>query len=452
MPERIARLIVFIVCLTLAAVTGAASAASPATLQLELLAALGIAGVLLMIQSPAWAFALFWIGYSLKSTVFAGGSEAAGIFYPLYGVMLLNSALFLCRRVSNPLRTRSLLIFLTAAGLFLAIAAFALGRPDTNSEDYPFVAYQRLFIYFMGAIGAIQFWADARSRIFLTTVSGASLALAVWVVVTAQGSGFQYRGGTGINENYLAEIVAVGLLPIFAATLAERTRIGLRIALSATLLIGVYALLLLASRGTSIAFAASALLALALQIRRLSVFAIAAMVAGAAVLVLPQLPGSESIILRFHSSDVYTLNDRTAIWSAVSTAILDGNFGQLLFGHGVNSAVTLVRNQFPEYTSTHNSYLQILYEFGVLGVAAFLSCHLVPLFRLMRRRDATSVASAAMLVFLMLSSLTGTESDNFQYWLVVAFAAATSCRPTPEAKLFRARIVASDACIRPSIA
>jgi len=436
----------------LAAVIGVVSAVSPAALQVGLLAAIGIAGALLMIQSPAWVFAVFWIGYSLKSTVFAGGSAAEGIFYPLYGIMLLNSALLLCRRLSNPLRTRPLLIFLITAGLFLAIAAFALGRPDTNSEDYSFVAYQRVFIYFMGAIGAVQFWADARSRIFLKTVSVMSLALAMWVIVTAQGSGFQYRGGTGINENYLAEIVAVGLLPILAAILAEGRRIGSRMALSATLLIGVYALLLLASRGTGIAFGVSALFGLALQIRRLSVFLIAAMVAGAAVLVLPQLPGSESIILRFHSSDVYTLNDRTAIWGAVSTGILDGNFGQLLFGHGVNSAVTLVRNQFPAYTSTHNSYLQILYEFGAAGLIAFLGCHLVPLFGLMRRRDATSVASASMLMFLMMSSLTGTESDNFQYWLVVAFAAATSCQPSPQRRTLRARIVASDACIRPSIA
>jgi O-antigen ligase len=412
-----------------AAGAGVVAAKFPLGVQIALLTVAAGAGALLMLKSPAVVPAAFWVGYSLKGTIL-GGVEVEGVFYPLYGMMLVNSILFLCTRAANPFRNASVrqsAILITA---FLAITASAFANSDNGVDDFPFASYQRMFVYCMGLIGAIQFWIDPNRRRFLAAIEIVSVCLSVWVVASALQSGFGYRGRTGVNENYVAEIVAVGLLPVMAALITkDRQRIGSRVLMILILLTGVYALLLLASRGMFIAFAAAMAFAIAHRVRRPSAFLVAAIAVLLGVVILSQLPGSDAIVARFNANDVYTFNDRTAIWSAVWGAAREDSFSQLVFGHGFGSAATLVRNHFAMYTSVHNSYLQIFFEFGGLGLLVFLSCHLVPFFRLVQRADQTSAASAAMLVFLMGSALTGTESDNFQYWLVLAFAAAVSCTP-----------------------
>ena len=248
----------------------------------------------------------------------------------------------------------------------------------------------------------------------------------------ARQSGFGYRAQTGVNENYLGEIIGVGLLPAAAQLISsERLRWLRRIFVTLLLLTGVYALLLLASRGVFLAFTLALTVALLQRVRRLSTIIGAVVAIAIVAAMMTQLPGAGALLQRFDSTDVYTLNERTEVWTTVLNAIRDSSLSRVAFGYGFDSSAALVGAHSASLVSTHNTYLQVLYEFGVLGLLAFLSCHLYVFLCLAPRRDFGAVASASMLVFIMVCGVSGTESDTFQYWLVLGYAAATACTAAP---------------------
>jgi len=420
------------------ALMGAVWALAPMGVAALVTACLAALACWAMISGPAWTLGIFWLAYCLQSTIFANQFSIKGAFYPLYLLILLNTLLFLFRPRNNPLEDAGVFRFAAAMAFFLLVAAAGVYRADRDMPEYPFAVYQRLFLYSMGILATLQFWMDSRRRRFVWIQIGASLMLAGWVIRRATESGFGYRGGTGVNENYVAEIVAVGLVALFAGLTGNEECRGLvkRLALWAGLVGGVYALMLLASRGMFVGFAVAS--AAVLLWRARSVTTVLAVVAAVALatLALTHLPGTEGLLQRFESTNVYTFNERLYIWRLVIGAILDGSAPQLLIGHGLGTTTSLINSSFSVYNSTHNVYLQLFYEFGLLGLCAFLAAHLLPLSRLVMRRDLEAISGGAMLIFMMICGLTGTEADNPQYWIVLGYAAAVAYSPAPAPLVF----------------
>lgn len=368
----------------------------------------GTVGVLL-VRWPELTPALFWLVYSLQSTVLTGLS-VTGMYYPVYGLMALNAFLALARgRLVVSWRLLPYLLFLVVV---LASLLQVTGPLD-------FTVRQRLFIYVLGFLVFFQFPTDRLPTVLMRVQVLSMLVIVVWVVVTSIQGGFGYRGGISVDQNDVSFLAGFGLLTLLSLLAGRRLSLLATVAVWAGMAGGVYALLLLASRGMSIAFAVAALTVLGrslLPARRSVPILLAVVLAGA---VLVNLPGSDALIVRFQGANVSTANDRLPLWTASLHDIENSGVVQILFGRGFASSMSMIRRVNPMLTSTHNVYIQMLYDFGVVGLTCFLAIHLSLMGRFWRRRSTVALFAFSVVVFMLMADLTITASDQFLYWVAV---------------------------------
>lgn len=397
-----------LVLLVTALVVGiAVTKVSLLTLMLLALGA-GTIGVLL-VRWPELTPALFWLVYSAQSTVLTGLS-VTGMYYPLYGLMALNAFVALARR-------RLVIGWrLLPYALFLLVVLASLLQV---SGPLDFTVRQRLFIYLLGFLVFFQFPTDRLPTLLMRVQVLSMLMIVVWVVVTSIQGNFAYRGGISVDQNDVSFLAGFGLLTLLSLLAGRRLPLLLAAAVWAGLAGGVYALLLLASRGMSIAFAVAALTILGrslLPARRSVPILLAVVLAGA---VLVNLPGSDALIVRFQGANVSTANDRLPLWTASLHDIEHSSAVRILFGRGFASSMDMIRRVNPMLTSTHNVYIQMLYDFGVLGLTFFLAMHLALLGRFWRRRSTVTLFAGSVVVFMLMADLTITASDQFLYWVAL---------------------------------
>ena len=387
------------------------------TLLLAGAAALAGAGVIVaVIRWPHLGPAIFWLAYGLQSTLFFGFS-VAGLYYPLYVLMGVNVLVALAL---NRLEVHARLLWYAS---FLVVVLLGL-LPLTAPPD--FAGYQRLFIYFMGFLVFFQFPSGRVPSLLMKVQVATMLVVATWVVVSSVQGGFGYRGDVGVDQNDVSFLIGFGLVPLVAQLMARRLSFMQGVLCWATIGYGVYAILLLASRGMSIAIlvATLAMFGRILFTRRRSVYIlVAALLAGA---VLFNLPGSDALFVRFHASDVTTANDRIPLWHATLTRFESSDVRQIFLGQGFETSMQLIRRVSAILTSTHNAYLEVLYEFGLVGLAAFLSIHLALLARFWRDDSPSALYGAGMVIFLMMADLTLTAPDRFLYWVAIGHLLALS--------------------------
>lgn len=361
---------------------------------------------------------LYWLAFCVYETIISGVT-ITGFFYPFYGAFLVG---VVAAVVGPGLKVRSSFFWLLV-GFLLVVAVSFVGF----MQPIGFSVVQRVLAYLIGAAVYLQF----RSRGGLVVVGAAasltSLTLTAWVVISAVRGGFAYRGDVNVNENVVAFYVGLGFLVLVAGTLHSLGTRGQRWAGLALLVLAGsvgYALLLLASRGMAIA-AGLALVALVVRIgvqdwrKLLPVVALLA-ITGAGML----LPGGEGLVQRFTSERVESGGSRTPIWQVVYGSYRDGNLLELAFGNGFESSQDVVERGFGTLTSTHNAYLEVLYEFGVVGLALFLALHLVPIVVSWRVRGALGLAMYGLAFFLLGANVTSTAPDGFLYWTALAFVLA----------------------------
>lgn len=369
-------------------------------------------------HKPELVIGLYWLAFCVYETIFSG-LTIPGFFYPFYAAFAVS---LVAISIASGVRVRISFFWLYVA--FLGVVALSFVG---FAEPIDFAVIQRVLAYLIGLLVYLQF----RSREGVGLVAGAaavsSLALAVWVIVSAVEGGFVYRGDVGVNENVVSFYVGLGFVVTFCATLQalgskQRRYIGLFL----LLLTGVmgYALLLLASRGMAIAAAVallSVVLRLAVQDRRklLPVLAILA-VAAAGML----LPGGEGLVQRFTGERVESGGSRTPIWHAVYDAYRGGNIQELVVGNGFGSSSTVVQQGFGTLTSTHNAFLEVLYEFGALGLTLFLALHVAALVVAWRTAGVLGLIMFATTAFLLVADTTSTAPDGFLYWTALALVLA----------------------------
>lgn len=406
-------------------------------------ALLGTALLVVLVRWPEVGPALFWLVYSLQSTVFAGIS-VTGMYYPLYALMALNA--FIALGLGRLVIGRRLLPYL----LFLVAVLLSL-LPVTGSLD--FTDRQRLFIYVIGFLVFFQFPTDRIPRMLTRVQVVTSLSIVVWVVITAAHSGFGYRAAVSVNQNDVSFLLGFGILALLAQLAGGRLSIPAAVLVWALAGGGVYAMLLLASRGMSIGLTVAALTILGrslLPARRSVPVLLAAVVAG---VVLVNLPGSDQLFLRFHSANVATANQRIPLWKATIQAIEHSNVYQLLAGHGFGSSMGLIRRVSTLLTSTHNAYVQMAYDFGLFGLVSFLAIHFSMLRRFWSSRSTTTLYAGSVVTFMLMSDLTGTMPNRFLYWIAVGYLLAIATfldrGGDPDAVPARGSAALADAAVPP---
>lgn len=387
-----------------------------ATAQLPILVYVAAAGVLAailgfqMISRTHWTVSAFFLALAIQSTII-GGFEIRGLYYPIYLLMIFNAVVGLITRrvkVSNSV----IIVYL----LFYLLVIVSLFQVSTGIN---FELFQKLFIYLLGLIVSFQFTSERAFWSLARVQTWSGLIVAVWVVISSVQSGFTGRGISEVNQNNVATLIAFGLIPLFATQLSGKATFWRRLAGWLALALGVYAILLLASRGMTVALAMAFILMFArvLNNPRRSIPLILLATAGA--LVLASLPGSNNLAERFTQADVASANGRTPLWNAAIREIETSNPVQLIFGHGINYSWIVTNRVVGFFYSVHNTYLQMTLEFGLVGLGLFLSLHFIALGFLWRFNDGLSLYGTGAVTFLLFSNLTNVASDDFFYWVTL---------------------------------
>ncbi len=381
----------------------------------------GLLGAVALLRSPLRAelvVAAFWLTFCLYETIWASVT-VPGLFYPFYAAFFATVAFRLAR---GGLRLRGDVVVPYAVFLVAVLASF-VGFADPVA----FEVLQRVLAYAFGVLVLVQVGSKEGVHVLLAAALTAALSVATWVVVSAIADGFSYRGGVEVDQNVVAFFVGVGLVTALAL-LVTRSWIaapaGGALLLLLTSAVLIYALLLLASRGMTLAVAAAALLIVARSVtrdRRAWRIVAGFVLAGSLMLALP---GGASLFDRFEGENVESGGSRLPIWVATVDAQVQSDLRRLLLGHGFDASKSLVLETFPTLTSTHNAFLQVGYEFGLIGLAAFVTLHLVLLVRGWRLGGAPGAVMLGLTAFLIGANMTTNASNGFLYWTVLGLVLA----------------------------
>lgn len=392
-----------------------------ATSYLPLLLYLGVAAVLacvagfIMVRLTHWTVGAFFLAFALQTTLFAG-FEVRGLYYPLYLLMLVNGILGL---ISG--RVKVSLGVIVVYFLFLTLVIFSLFGIATPLD---FEVFQKIFIYVLGLIVFLQFSSEQAFQTVMRVQVWAGLIVAGWVILDAAQGGFAGRGISEVDQNNVTSTIALGLIPLFAMQLFSKANLWLRLLGWLALAGGVYATLLLASRGVAVALGVAFVIMFArlLNNPKRSVPLIILAIVGASV--IASLPGSNNLAERFSQGDVATANGRVPLWTAAIREIQVSPAPQLIFGHGFNYTLVVTSRVVGFLYSVHNAYLQMTLDFGLVGVGLFVLLHLMVIWMLWRSSDALSLFGIGTVVFLLFANLTLQTADGFLYWVALGTALA----------------------------
>ncbi len=364
--------------------------------------------------------AVYWLTFAVYSIIFHD-ITIQFFFYPFYAAFLVTLVFSLLGR---GLRLHPHIAWLYVGFMVCVMASF-LGLAKSIDSD----VIQRLLGYIVGALVLLQF----RSRKGLgTATSGAilaSLAIAGYVIYNAAVLGFTYRAGVGLNPNAVALVIVFGAVTAVAWAI---DRIGARgygwrvFFVFIGVAVMLYGLALLASRGMTIALGVGVLAVLFRAVlqdwRKIGVLVLfAGMGAGALM-----LPGGEGIIERFTSDDehVTSAGSRTPIWEITLQTYMASTVPRMVFGHGFDSSEPVVQRYFPTLNSTHNSYIQVLYEFGLVGLVVFSALLIYLLWLGWRTPGPQGLIMFGLTWVLVVANLSDNAADYFIYWIVMGYVMA----------------------------
>jgi O-Antigen ligase len=394
-----------------------------ATSYLPLLVYLGVAAVLasvagfLMLRYTHWTVGAFFLAFALQTTLFAG-FEVRGLYYPLYLLMFANGVMgLIAKRVKVSLGV--IIVYLLFFTLVI-ISLFGIATP------LDFEVFQKIFVYSLGLFVFFQFSSERAFQTVMRVQVWAGLIVAGWVILDAWRGGFSGRGISEVDQNNVTSTIALGLIPLFALQLFSKSNLWLRLLGWAALAGGIYSTLLLASRGVALAVAVAFVIMFArlLNNPRRSVPLIILALVG--VVVLASLPGSSNLAQRFSQGDVASANGRVPLWAAAIREIQVSPAPQLIFGHGFNYTLIVTSRVTGFLFSVHNAFLQMILDFGLLGVGLFVLLHLMVIWMLWRYSDPLSLYAIGTVVFLLFADLTLQAADGFLYWVALGTSLAVA--------------------------
>ncbi len=364
-----------------------------------------------LMRFPQWTTVLFWVAFAIQSTVLFG-TILQGLYYPIYLMMIVNVVIALFSRRAN-LNWPILATYIALYGLFL-LSLFNV------YYSINFDLLQRLFIYIIGLLVFFQFTSEKHLWVLPRAQIWAGLIVSLWVIYQNFTIG-AVRDHINADENYVTTIIVLGLLPIIAGQLSKQNGGGglKRMAGWLLLAVGAYALLLLASRGITIAFLMAVFVMFARVLGDLRKSIPLMLLGIAAVVAIASLPGSETLVDRFTGADVASANGRTPLWSAGFQALMVASPLQLFLGHGLGfSTITAIPIMgFP--FSIHNAFLEILLDVGVIGLFCFLLLHVFVFRAAWQWNDQLGLYAVAAIVFIFFANQSITFQNEFPFWVIM---------------------------------
>lgn len=363
----------------------------------------------------------FWIAFGVYQTILSdAGVAIGGFFYPFYAALLASIVVALVRA-----RLRMDTWFVSIYALFLIVV---LGSFLGSDLVIGFDVFIRVFAHVFGFLILAQVGSRMGLRVIAVSAVICGTTVGGWIIVQSIQGGFAYRGDIAVDQNLAALIVGLGIVVALTilvwgtnGSIVERR--WLTPLLWLAFAVALYGFLLLASRGLSIALGLS-LMALVLRmvlIRPRSLLVFLFLLAFGSLTLL--LPGGSGLFERFSSESVETGGNRLPAWEATLASYETGNFRQLLLGHGFDSSEQVVENR-TGFTAVHNAYLQVLYEFGLLGLILFMALHVRLMLTTWRMESRIGTAGFAIVWLLLGANLSIDAPDGFMYWTAIGFVAA----------------------------
>lgn len=357
------------------------------------------------------ALALYWLAFCVFSTILTE-YVIGGMFNVFYLWLLLAVVVLLATTGVVIDKVATLILSSLFAVVFASLVGYlgALGG----------IALDRLLFIPLAVFAMFIVASGRKPRLMLSVMVVSSLAVAVWVIVTAASAGFAYRGNLELDQNVVSYYIGIGFTLVFGWFVSHKRR-GENFALvvGSLLVLAVlgYGIVLLASRGAmislSLVMVAALLKSLWTDRHRIWRVVLLLLLTSSALL----LPGGQGVLKRFSDPSTETGGGRVLIWETVLDSTQGSSVKQLLLGHGMNASEQLIRHEFGYLSSTHNSFLLILYDYGLLGMVLFAGLHVLVFARLVRRRDILGIQLLLLLVFQVAIGLFITASDSYLYWL-----------------------------------
>ena len=425
-------------------------------------------------RAVGWLPAMFWVAYVLWNAILTTPPVWGRVTpFTLIYLLMVPATLAMAWHV----RQLSMTGQWTYAAFLVWIVLGVLWRGNALQPDI----VKAIFVCALGFPIAAQ---------IVLGGAGAALTFAGTVALTASGisavtighaltSGFRYRSGILINQNFLATMVAPGLIVALVFYLRRRDD-ALRRVLLALVLICTYAIMLLGSRGVLIALFVT--VGVVFRQVRPSLQRMRGLVIGVvAVVTIAQLPivphtlwqtasraavfafrmttapfaltpmstpeaptavdppadarrldpsaAASNAITRFVERDTGTLNRRSGLWTAVALYIVTQP-RILLFGGGLDASGEAAHRADPRFADAHNVYLQLLADAGLIGAGLLMWT----VWSVMRRLTAIGSVAAevwvSVLAFWIINGLTTTVTDLHVFWCTLGVAMAATMAAT----------------------
>lgn len=388
--------------------------------------AAAVAAMVLLLHYPPLTVVAFWAVYVAMTTVFASVGTGQGFYYPLYLLMGLNAARAFLRQQGT------LTVAWTVVASYLAFCAFVAFGLLWSPWQLSSTSTQRLFIYSLALLAAAQIRTEQEQEFVFHGFALTGLAIALWTAFVADTSTFAHRGGLGVNPNHIAAIVGTTTLLLWARLLGGTARGSRRrdLALLAGIGVCLYANLVLASRGTTFALVVGmGAIAAGLARRAPRRAALLALVVGVLLVGLSALPGAKNLGGRFGEASAGSFNERLPVWEHGLQVFGDYSAWDMLLGRGMGASNDVAREVDPALGSLHNDYLQLLVEYGLLGLLGFLALVAACFSSARRQPGAQRAVVTGGLVFALMLGLSASTTNNFLFW---AFLGALM--PSPRAR------------------
>ncbi|HYG57422.1 MAG TPA: O-antigen ligase family protein [Symbiobacteriaceae bacterium] len=416
----------------------------------------------------------FFLVYALQATVFRDVASLPRLHYPFYLFMLTSAFLYFLP--SGEQRQQFSRASVAGYGVFLVLAlAGTFWRPE---YEIHIGATQRMFMYVLGFVTALQVRTAAHRRGLYLTMVASAVIISLWTIASAIQSDFAYRGATGVNPNFVSRLIGIGLIPVYAYLLGSGVRrTGWKFWSAGLVLgLGLYATFILASRGVLAALAAAMGLVLirsALSMRDFAKKAVATVLLAAVALFLPgglavvnrsvgeieffkgmvadkgqvdKTPAPAPVTNPTDTAPVPAarpseapakpvetpakpaqgqtteLNGRWPLWEAAFKHFAEANPLVKLFGGGMGTSENVVNRRADWVKSMHNTYLQVLMDGGIFGLLAFCLLLAGVTWHSLRSRGPGGIAAAGLVLFLGTVMLTATIIENNVFWIVLGVA------------------------------
>jgi O-antigen ligase len=423
-----------------------------------------------------WLPPIFWLTYSLWNALW----PAPPYFGPVSGIsvqylLMAPGVALLLRRGAGPHFSGqwAYLGWLAWVALGLAWSEAATGVEPVKS----------LVVYgLLGLVAAQVIGGGARAvQVFAGGVLLTATIYSLWTLWFALETRFAYRAGVPINPNFIATLVAPGLVVGLALLIVDG---GWRrwLWLGPLVMLHAYACLLLGSRGVLVGLVAAVAV---IAIRMRPVWASSRrLIAAAAVVVLvaqfpvvpdtlymsaragwhrattageanpaaerkpevgrygypvgsggfpprgwsgapppPRLESQSTALARFGEAEMGSFNLRGALWARAWRYVTSG-VRPFVVGGGLGTSRQVAHDANPVFWNMHNVVVQVMVDFGLIGLVLFGLMHWSIVRRVAMHRTWSGHAMVAGIAFFLVTGLTATVIDLHLYWVFLGIAAA----------------------------